>query len=57
MAWSARNDVRARVSGVGIPLRSLRSASPFAERKGRDSSATLGMTAPKDQKDSPRGSE
>ncbi len=34
MAWSARNDVRARVYGVGIPLRSLRSASPFAERKG-----------------------
>ena len=31
----AGNDVRARVYGVGIPLRSLRSASPFDSRKGR----------------------
>ena len=35
----AGNDVRVRVYGVGIPLRSsvglLGSASPFAERKGR----------------------
>ena len=57
MAWSARNDVRARVSGVGIPLRSLRSASPFAERKGRflgcarNDRVGIGMAARGDRND------